>query len=129
MKLPMVLLLAIALAGCGGYGSSSSMPQPGTVPTIANLNPPNVAANSGQFPLVVTGTKFNSNAVVNFNGAPMTTVFGSSTSLTATIPNTAIANPGNVPVTVTNPGAPGGGPYGGGGTSPATSTATTFMIN
>ena len=128
MKLPMVLLLTIALVACGGYGSKSSMPQAGTVPTIASLNPPNVVANSGQFSLVVTGTKFNSNAVVNFNGAPMTTAFGSATSLTATIPNTAIANSGNVPVTVTNPGTPGGGPYGG-GTSPATSMATTFMIN
>jgi len=124
----MVLLLAIALVGCGGYGSKSNTPpQAGTVPTIANLNPPNVVAGSGQFSLVVTGTKFNSNAVVNFNGAAMTTAFGSSTSVTATIPNSAIANPGNVPVTVTNPGTPGGA-YGG-GTSPATSTAMTFMIN
>ena len=128
MKLPMVLLLAIALAGCGGYGSKSNTPpQAGTVPTIANLNPPNVVANSGQFSLIVTGTKFSSNAVVNFNGTPMTTTFGSATSLNATIPNTAIANSGNVPVTVTNPGTPSG-PYGG-GTSPATSTAMTFMIN
>jgi hypothetical protein len=128
MKLPMVLLLAIALAGCGGYGSKSNTPpQAGTVPTIANLNPPNVVANSGQFSLIVTGTKFSSNAVVNFNGTRMTTTFGSATSLNATIPNTAIANSGNVPVTVTNPGTPGG-PYGG-GTSPATSTAMTFMIN
>lgn len=128
MKLSLVLLLAIGLVGCGGYGSKSNTPpQAGTVPTIANLNPPNVVANSGQFSLVVTGTKFNSNAVVNFNGAAMATAFGSATSLTATIPNTAIANSGNVPVTVTNPGtAPG--PYGG-GTSPATSMATTFMIN
>ena len=127
MKLSMVLLLAIALVGCGGYGSKSNTPQPGAVPTIVNLNPTNVAANSGQFALVVTGTKFNSNAVVNFNGAAMTTTFGGATMLTATIPNTAIANSGNVPVTVTNPGTPGG--IYGGGTSPATSTAMTFMIN
>ena len=128
MKLTLVLLLAILLVGCGGYGSKSNMPpQAGTVPTIANLNPLSVAANSGQFSLIVTGTKFNANAVVNFNGAAMTTAFTSSTSLTATIPNSAIANSGNVPVTVTNPGTPGG-PYGG-GTSPATSTAATFMIN
>jgi len=128
MKLTMVLLLAIALVGCGGYGSNSNTPpQAGTVPTIANLNPSSVVSNSGQFPLVVTGTKFNSNAVVNFNGAAMATTFGSATSVTATIPNSAIANSGNVPVTVTNPGTPGG-PYGG-GTSPATSAATTFMIN
>lgn len=126
MKLSLVLLLAIGLVGCS-YSKSNTPPQAGTVPTIANLNPPNVVANSGQFSLVVTGTKFNSNAVVNFNGAAMTTAFGSATSLTATIPNSAIANSGNVPVTVTNPGTPGG--IYGGGTSPATSMATTFMIN
>src|SRR5215471_3621900 len=128
MKLTLVLLLAIALVGCGGYGSKSNTPpMAGAVPTIANLNPPSVIAGSGQFSLVVTGTKFNSNAVVNFNGAAMTTAFGSATSLTATIPNSAIANSGNVPVTVTNPGTPGG--IYGGGTSPATSMAMTFMIN
>ena len=128
MKLFLILLLAMALVGCGGYGSKSNTPPTaGTVPTIANLNPPNVVANSGQFSLVVTGTKFSSTAVVNFNGAAMATTFGSATSLTATIPNTAIATAGNVPVTVTNPGTPGG--IYGGGTSPATSTAMTFMIN
>src|SRR5262249_48132409 len=102
-------------------------PMAGTVPTIANLNPTNVIANSGQFSLVVTGTKFNSNAVVNFNGVAMTTTFTNSTSVTATVPNSAIANSGNVPVTVTNPGTPGG--LYGGGTSPAISAAMTFMIN
>lgn len=128
MKLTIVLLLAIALVGCGGYGSKSSTPPTaGTTPTIANLNPPNVVANSGQFSLVVTGTKFNSNAVVNFNGAPMATAFTSATSVTATIPNSAIATAGNVPVTVTNPGTPGG--IYGGGTSPATSTSMPFTIN
>jgi hypothetical protein len=127
MKLPLVLLLATALVGCS-YGNKSNMPpQPGTVPTISNLNPPNVVANSGQFSLVVTGTNFNSNAVVNFNGMAMTTTPGGATTLTATIPNSAIATSGNVPVTVTNPGTVGG--IYGGGTSPATSMATTFMIN
>jgi len=128
MKLLSSLLLAIVLVGCGGYGNmSNTPPQPGTVPTISNLNPPNVVANSGQFSLVVTGTSFNGNAVVNFNGAAMATTSGGATKLTATIPNSAIANSGNVPVTVTNPGTPGGR-YGG-GTSPATSMAMTFMIN
>ena len=128
MKLPLVLLLTLALVGCGGYGNKSNMPpQPGTVPAVSNLNPPSVVANSGQFSLVVTGTNFNGNAVVNFNGTAMTTTSGGTTKLTATIPNSAIANSGNVPVTVTNPGTPGG--IYGGGTSPATSMPMTFMIN
>ena len=128
MKLPLVLLLSLALVGCGGYGNKSNTPpQPGTMPAISNLNPPSVVAGSGQFSLVVTGTSFNTNAVVIFNGTAMTTTSGGTTKLTATIPNSAIANSGNVPVTVTNPGTPGG--IYGGGTSPATSMPMTFMIN
>jgi hypothetical protein len=128
MKLSLILLLAVALVGCGGYGNKSNTPpQPGTTPTIANLNPPSVVANSGQFSLVVTGTSFNGNAVVNFNGTAMTTTSGGTTKLTAAIPNSAIATAGNVPVTVTNPGTPGG--IYGGGTSSATSMPMTFTIN
>jgi hypothetical protein len=128
MKLSLILLLAVALVGCGGYGNKSNMPpQPGTTPTIANLNPPSVVANSGQFSLIVAGTSFNGNAVVNFNGTAMTTTSGGTTKLTATIPNSAIASSGNVPVTVTNPGTPGG--IYGGGTSSATSMPMTFMVN
>jgi hypothetical protein len=127
MKSLLALLATIALVGCGYGSKSTTPPQPGTVPAIANLNPPSIVANSGQFSLVVSGTSFNSNAVVNFNGTAMATTFGSGTKLTATIPNTAIANSGSVPVTVTNPGTAGG--LYGGGTSPATSTAMTFTIN
>jgi hypothetical protein len=128
MKLSLILLLAVALVGCGGYGNKSNTPpQPGTTPTIANLNPPSVVANSGQFSLVVTGTSFNGNAVVNFNGTAMTTTSGGTIKLTAAIPNSAIATAGNVPVTVTNPGTPGG--IYGGGTSSATSMPMTFTIN
>jgi hypothetical protein len=128
MKLSLILLLAVALVGCGGYGNKSNTPpQPGTTPTIANLNPPSVVANSGQFSLVVTGTSFNGNAVVNFNGTAMTTTSGGTIKLTAAIPNSAIATAGNVPVTVTNPGTPGG--IYGGGISSATSMPMTFTIN
>src|SRR5947209_18650304 len=68
MKLAMVLLFAIALVGCGGYGNKSNTPpQPGAVPTISNLNTPSVVAGSGQFSLVVTGTSFTTNAVIIVN--------------------------------------------------------------
>jgi hypothetical protein len=97
------------------------------MPTIAQLVPGNVIAGSSQFTLEVDGTNFGSKAVVNFNNAAMTTSIVSSTKVTATIPASAIATSGTVPVTVTNPGTPGG--LYGGGTAAATSAPMDFQIN
>ncbi len=127
MKLFAVLLLTILAVGCG-YGShTTTPPQPGTTPVISGLVPNNVIGGSAAFPFEVDGSSFAANAVINFNGAAQTTTFVSTGKLTAMIPATAIMTAGTVPVTVTNPGIPGG-PYGG-GTSPATSTAMNFTIN
>jgi hypothetical protein len=128
MKLLLVLVITTALVGCGGYGNNSNTPaQPGVMPAIAQLVPNNANAGGPAFTFEVDGTNFKSNAVINFNGAVQTTTFVNATKLTTMIPSTAIANSGTVPVTVTNPGTPGG-PYGG-GTNPATSAAMNFTIN
>lgn len=79
--------------------------------------------------LTVDGSKFGSNAVVKWNGTAQTTMFVTANQLVATIPGTAIATPGTVPVTVTNPGTPAsGGPYGNGGTVAETSPAVNFTV-
>ena len=96
------------------------------MPTISQLNPPSATAGGMGFNLMVTGTNFGGKAVVNFNSAPMTTTWTSSTMLTAAIPQSAIATANTVPVTVTNP-ATAGGLYGG-GTAAATSAAVNFQI-
>jgi len=131
MKLLMVVLLtAVAATGVGcGYSSHATTPQqPGTMPAIAALVPPSTAAGSSQFTLEVDGSNFGGKAVVNFNGAPMTTTFVSGAKVTATIPASAVATANSaVPVTVTNPGTPGG--LYGGGTAAATSTPMNFTIN
>jgi IPT/TIG domain len=131
MKLLMVVLLtAVAATGVGcGYSSHATTPQtPGTTPAIAQLTPPSTAAGSSDFTLTVQGTNFNSNAVVNFNGKPMTTTFDSGVEVKAAIPASAVATANSaVPVTVTNPGTPGG--IYGGGTAAATSTPMNFTIN
>lgn len=130
MKLLMaVLLMAVAATsiGCGYSSHSTTPPAPGTVPTIAQLTPPSTAAGSSDFTLTVQGTNFGSKAVVNFNGAAMATTFDSSTEVKAAIPASAVATSGKVPVTVTNPGTPGG--LYGGGTAAATSAAMNFTIN
>jgi hypothetical protein len=131
MKLLMVVLLtAVAATGVGcGYSSHATTPQtPGTMPAIAQLTPPSTAAGSSDFTLTVQGTNFNSNAVVNFNGKPMATTFDSGVEVKAAIPASAVATANSaVPVTVTNPGTPGG--LYGGGTAAATSTPMNFTIN
>ena len=130
MKLLMVVLLTAAAAtgvGCG-YSSHATTPQqPGTTPTIAQLTPPSTAAGSSQFALTVQGTNFTSAAVVNFNGAAMTTTFDAGNEVKATIPASAVATAGTAKVTVTNPGTPGG--LYGGGTAAATSAPMDFTIN
>lgn len=127
MKLLMVLTLCALAVGCG-YGSHSQMPQSaGTTPTISQLAPNSATAGGPAFNLMVTGAQFNSGAFVTFNSTKMTTMWTSSTQLTAAIPQSAIMNSGTVQVTVTNPGTPGG--LYGGGTAPATSTAVNFTIN
>lgn len=127
MKLLMTLLLAAVAVGCGYSKPANTPAQPGTAPTIAQLTPPSTAAGSSQFTLEVDGTNFNSNAVVNFNGAAMSTSFASGGKVMATIPASAVSSSGTVPVTVTNPGTPGG--LYGGGTQAATSQAMNFTIN
>ena len=126
MRLTIVLLLCAVVVGCG-YGShSTTPPQPGSTPAITQLNPSGVVANSGSFQLEVVGTSFSSNAVINFNGAAQTTTLEAARKLAAQIPNSAIANAGPVPVTVTNPATPGG--VYGGGTTAVTSQPMTFNV-
>ena len=78
------------------------------VPSISSLSPNSAIAGGGAFTLTLTGSGFVSGSVVRWNGANRTTTFGSSTSLTASIPASDIASAGNTTVTVFNP-APGGG--------------------
>ena len=74
-------------------------------------------AGGAAFTLTVTGSNFVSGSVVRWNTVALTTVFVSSTQLTATVPASDIATAGTASVTVFNP-TPGGG----------ASTALTFTI-
>jgi hypothetical protein len=126
MKTLSVLLLTLVCFGCG-YGSKTTPPTPGTVPTIAALVPNNVNAGSSAFVLTVNGGSFASNAKVNWNGVAQTTNMMAANQLTVNIPASMVAAQGVVNVSVTNPGMPGG--IYGGGTSPATSATMNFTIN
>jgi IPT/TIG domain-containing protein len=67
-----------------------------------------VAGYPASFNFYAYGSNFAQTAVVNFNGVAQQTSFTSSTTLLATIPASAVTNPGTAQVTVSNP-SPGGG--------------------
>ena len=78
-------------------------------PTITSVSPTAVAMGSGDQPITITGTNFNSLSVVSFNGTVATIALGQTTTqLVATLPAADDASSGFVTITVTNP-APGGG--------------------
>ncbi len=78
------------------------------IPTTSSISPTSTAAGGTQFTLTVNGTNFVSNSVVDWNGSPRTTTFGSANQVTATITAADIAAAGIASVKVVNP-APGGG--------------------
>ena len=113
----LILLLSIGL-GCGYSKPKTSMP------SIAQLTPAGVSAGSGQFQLVVKGTNFSANAVINFNGMAEATTVVNANKVETMIPASAIMQAGTVQVTVTNPGS--GGIY---GMVPLTSNSVDFTID
>jgi hypothetical protein len=123
----LVTLTALTLA-CG-YSSKTTPPVAGSVPTIAALSPASMTAGSAAFTLTVNGTNFGSQAVVNWNGAARATTFVSGNQVTAAIAAADVATAGSAAVTVTNPGTPGTGMYGSGGTLAETSNPMSFTIN
>jgi 6-phosphogluconolactonase (cycloisomerase 2 family) len=110
-----VLVVSLAISGCGGGGAASPPPPP--LPTISTISPSSKVAGDAAFTLTINGTNFIAASMVNFGGTAPTTTFVSATQLTAAIPAAAIASAGTAVVTVTNP-APGG----------ATSNTVNFTI-
>jgi peptidoglycan/xylan/chitin deacetylase (PgdA/CDA1 family) len=81
---------------------------PNPVSSIAAVSPNSVMVGSGGFLLSVSGEGFIPGSVVSWNGSDRATVFISSGSLTAAIPDSDVAQAGEFPIRVFNP-APGGG--------------------
>lgn len=132
MKTFGITLLALLSAlgvGCGYTNKTTTPSTPGTTPAISQLAPNSMTHGAPSFVLTVNGSNFSSNAVITFNGANETSTFVSGNQLMATIPASAIAATGTVPVTVTNPGTAGMGAYGSGGTLAETSPAMNFTID
>ena len=123
----LVMASAMLASSCGYSSHSTTPPAAGNMPTISQLSPNAATHGAGAFTMTINGTKYNTNAVVNWNSAALTTTYVSTGQLTANVPAANVASSGTAEVTVTNPGTPGG-QYGG-GTQPETSQAMTFTIN
>jgi uncharacterized protein (TIGR03437 family) len=78
---------------------------PPSAATLAALSPNSVPAGSPGFTLTVAGTGFVTGSVIQWNGGPVATSFGSSTQLTAQIPAGLVATAGTATVRVVNPSA------------------------
>lgn len=87
-------------------------------PALKSMNPTSITAGQPGFTLTVTGGNFTPASSVLWNGSARSTLFGSTTTLTAQILSTDIQNAGQAMVKVSTP-QPGGG----------VTTSLTFTIN
>jgi sugar lactone lactonase YvrE len=92
----------------GGTSASKTFTVKNPVPTLTSVSPSSATPGGAAFTLTVTGSGFNYESIVQWNGASLTTTYVSATQLTATVPAADIATAGSFPVTVFNP-PPGGG--------------------
>ncbi|MGC1646990.1 MAG: IPT/TIG domain-containing protein [Candidatus Sulfotelmatobacter sp.] len=127
----LLLVALVALTVACGYSSKMTAPVAGSMPAVSALSPNSATAGGAAFTMTVNGTNFGAKAVVNLNGTAQTanTTFVSGNQLMVAVPASAIATPGTISVTVTNPATPGTGMYGSGGTLAATSAAMSFTVN
>ncbi len=102
----------------GGSSAPVTLTVNNPVPTAASISPASTTAGSGGFTLVVTGTNFNSQSLVTWNGSNLSTSLVSATQLHAAVPAGNLAAGGAQAVRVVNP-APGGG----------TTAPSTFTVN
>ncbi|HUQ93551.1 MAG TPA: putative Ig domain-containing protein, partial [Bryobacteraceae bacterium] len=90
--------------------SSFTVTGAATAPQITSLNPGSTLAGGPAFTLSVAGANFENGAIVNWNGSPLVTAFGSSTALTAQVPAALITAVSSNFVTVVNPGGASSAP-------------------
>jgi hypothetical protein len=83
------------------YSGTISPPPP---PAITSLSPNTAVAGGPTFTLTVNGSNFASDAVVQWNGSPLTTNIVNANQLTAVVPANLLAFAGVAQVTVTSGG-------------------------
>jgi hypothetical protein len=79
------------------------------VPVLNSISPATVTAGAPSFALVLTGSNFAQLSTVQINGTTVQPgLYPSASSASVYVPASALASPGDVTVTITNP-SPGGG--------------------
>jgi hypothetical protein len=92
----------------GGTSSAQTFTINNPVPVLSSINSNSTTAGTGQFTLTATGSSFESDSVVKWNGTALSTSFVSATQLTATVPASLVVSATTASVTVFTP-TPGGG--------------------
>ena len=99
--------------GPPGGGISQELPfevneyVPGSIPTIASLSATSIAAGTGTFAVVISGTNFASGAIVNFGTTGLNPTSVTPNRIIVTIPSSLVVTPGNFPMSVSNPNGRG----------------------
>jgi len=113
-----VLRLSVGTSPPGGGASKEvTFEVQNPTATLTSLTPLSRVAGSAATTIQAGGTGFVPGAKIVFGATDLTTTFGSSTSLEATIPASLLVTSGSTPITVVNP-PPGGG----------TSTSISFTV-
>ena len=98
IRLASAIAIALLFIRCGGPQGIHQPPPP---PLVLNtLIPDYVVAGTANTSIVASGTGFTSSSVVEWNGTPLPTVFGTTEILTIQISSALIARPGTVRVAV-----------------------------
>src|SRR5436305_15295826 len=98
IRLASAIAIALLFIRCGGPQGIHQPPPP---PLVLNTLIPNyVVAGTVNTSIVASGTGLTSSSVVEWNGTPLPTVFGTTEILTIQISSALIARPGTVRVAV-----------------------------
>jgi len=92
----------------GGTSSATVFTTNNPPPTVSSTAPASALAGGAGFTLTVNGTNFLPSSTIQWNGENQTTTFVNATTLTTSIPASAVAVPTAATITVSNP-SPGGG--------------------
>lgn len=90
----------------GGTSSSANFSIMSPTPKVTGISPTSLP-QAQSATLTITGTGFESNSTVQWNGTALTTAFVSSTTLTVSLTAAQVQSLGSAQITVNNPG-PGG---------------------
>ena len=89
----LAVILAVGMWGCGG-GQNNSPPPPPKI-TVGVLVPNYTVAGKGTLSFFVNGSGFTPSSVVQWNGTPIPTSYGTTEILTASISASLLALPGD----------------------------------